>query len=103
MPLAIVSVVVAGISAVLVAVGAVSTAAPLLPIVLAGFAFAASIIGLCKMGLNNMREAPTARAHRFAEQPAQSACAQSGYSGLSGKGRTGCGRHSRSRRFQTDQ
>lgn len=56
MPLAIVSVVVAGISAVLVAVGAVSTAAPLLPIILAGFAFAASIIGLCKMGLNNMRE-----------------------------------------------
>ena len=56
MPLAIVSVVVAGISAVLVGVGAVSEAAPLLPIILSGFAFVASIIGLCRMGLNNLRE-----------------------------------------------
>lgn len=56
LPLAIVSVVVAGISAVLIAVGALSLVTPLMPVMLSAFAFAASIIGLCRMGLNNLRE-----------------------------------------------
>ena len=56
LPLAIISVVVAGISAILVAVGALTVAAPSLPIILSGFAFAASILGLCRMGLSNMKE-----------------------------------------------
>ena len=56
LPLAIVSVVVAGICAMLVAVGTISPSTPLLPIMLSAFAFVASIIGLCRMGLSNMRE-----------------------------------------------
>ncbi|UAB79844.1 EAL domain-containing protein [Erythrobacter sp. SCSIO 43205] len=56
LPLAIISIVVAGISAVLVAAGALTLAAPSLPIILSAFAFAASIIGVCRMGLTNMKE-----------------------------------------------
>jgi len=56
LPLAVISVVVAGIAAMLVAVGALSPSTPLLPVILCAFAFAASIIGLCRMGMSNMRE-----------------------------------------------